>query len=249
MTRAVIIDDEIRSRETLREMLKLYCAEVEVVGEGEDVKSGVKAIRSLNPGLVFLDIKMPDGSGFDLLRQLLPIDFKLIFITAYEEYAIKAFKFNAIDYITKPVDPDELKTAVSKVSMSISTENINDSLKQMLNDYMKPMRAENKKMVLKTAEAIHIIDTDDIVRCESDSNYTRFYLNDGEKIMVSKSIKEFADVLEERKFFRVHHSHLINLNFLKRFKKDELICVLKDNTEVPVSFRKRNELLKILRNL
>ena len=249
MNRAVIIDYEIRSRETLREMLKLYCTEVEVVGEGEDVKSGVKAIRSLNPDLVFLDIKMPDGSGFDLLRQLLPIDFKLIFITAYEEYAIKAFKFNAIDYITKPVDPDELKTAVSKVSMSISTENINDSLKQMLNDYMKPMRAENKKVVLKTAEAIHIIDSDDIVRCESDSNYTRFYLNDGEVIMVSKSIKEFADFLEERNFFRVHNSHMINMNFLKRFKKDELFCVLKDNTEVPVSFRKRNELLKILKTL
>lgn len=249
MTRAVIIDDEIRSRETLREMLKLYCSEVEIVAEGEDVKSGLKAIRNHNPELVFLDIKMPDGSGFDLLRQLLPIDFKLIFITAYEEYAIKAFKFNAIDYITKPVDPDELKSAVSKVTMSISSENFDDRLKQMLNDYMKPMRADNKKVVLKTAEAIHVIDTDDIVRCESDSNYTRFYLNDGEKIIVSKSIKEYAEFLEGRNFFRVHHSHMINMNFLKRFKKDELFCVLKDNTEVPVSFRKRNELLKILKTL
>jgi two-component system LytT family response regulator len=192
---------------------------------------------------------MPDGSGFDLLRQLLPIDFKLIFITAYEEYAIKAFKFNAIDYITKPVDPDELKSAVSKVSKFINSDNLNDHLKQMLNDYIKPMRAENKKVILKTAEAIHVIDTDDIVRCESNSNYTMFYINDGDKIIVSKSIKEFVEFLEERNFFRVHHSHLINLNFLKRFKKDELFCVLKDNTEVPVSFRKRNELLKMLKTL
>ncbi|PKP49455.1 MAG: DNA-binding response regulator [Bacteroidetes bacterium HGW-Bacteroidetes-11] len=249
MTKAVIIDDEFRSRETLREMLKLYCSDVEVVAEGEDVKSGVKAIKTHNPDLVFLDIKMPDGSGFDLLRQLLPIDFKLIFITAYEEYAIKAFKFNAIDYITKPVDPDELKSAVSKVSKFINSDNLNDHLKQMLNDYIKPMRAENKKVILKTAEAIHVIDTDDIVRCESNSNYTMFYINDGDKIIVSKSIKEFVEFLEERNFFRVHHSHLINLNFLKRFKKDELFCVLKDNTEVPVSFRKRNELLKMLKTL
>jgi two-component system LytT family response regulator len=209
----------------------------------------VKAIKTHNPDLVFLDIKMPDGSGFDLLRQLLPIDFKLIFITAYEEYAIKAFKFNAIDYITKPVDPDELKSAVSKVSKFINSDNLNDHLKQMLNDYIKPMRAENKKVILKTAEAIHVIDTDDIVRCESNSNYTMFYINDGDKIIVSKSIKEFVEFLEERNFFRVHHSHLINLNFLKRFKKDELFCVLKDNTEVPVSFRKRNELLKMLKTL
>lgn len=249
MTKAVIIDDEFRSRETLREMLKLYCSDVEVVAEGEDVKSGVKAIKTHSPDLVFLDIKMPDGSGFDLLRQLLPIDFKLIFITAYEEYAIKAFKFNAIDYITKPVDPDELKSAVSKVSKFINSDNLNDHLKQMLNDYIKPMRAENKKVILKTAEAIHVIDTDDIVRCESNSNYTMFYINDGDKIIVSKSIKEFVEFLEERNFFRVHHSHLINLNFLKRFKKDELFCVLKDNTEVPVSFRKRNELLKMLKTL
>lgn len=249
MTKAVIIDDEFRSRETLREMLKLYCSDIEVVAEGEDVKSGVKAIRSHNPDLVFLDIKMPDGSGFDLLRQLLPIEFKLIFITAYEEYAIKAFKFNAIDYITKPVDPDELKSAVSKVSKFINSDNLNEHLKSMLNDYVKPIRAENKKVILKTAEAIYVIDTDDIVRCESNSNYTMFYINDGDKIMVSKSIKEFVDFLEERNFFRVHHSHLINLNFLKRFKKDELFCVLKDNTEVPVSFRKRNELLKMLKTL
>lgn len=249
MTRAVIIDDESRSRETLQEMLKLYCPSIEVVAEGMDVQSGVSVIRSHKPSLVFLDIKMPDGSGFDVLRQLMPINFKLIFITAYEEYAIKAFKFNAIDYITKPMDPDELQQAVEKATKTLDAENINGRLVQMLDDYSKPSTPENRKLVLKTAEAIHILNTDDIVRCESDSNYTIFIMKNDEKIMISKSIKEYADFLEDHDFFRVHQSHLINLNYLKRFKKDELVCILNDNTEVPVSFRKRNELLRILKSL
>ena len=249
MTRAIIIDDESRSRETLQEMLKLYCPKVEVVAEGMDVQSGMAAIRSHNPDLVFLDIKMPDGSGFDLLRQLMPVNFKVIFITAYEEYAIKAFKFNAVDYITKPVDPDELQQAVQKATLTLDAENINGRLKKMLDDYSKSNNNESRKLILKTAEAIHILDTDDIVRCESDSNYTNFIINNDEKIMISKSIKEFAEFLEEHNFFRVHQSHLINLDYLKRFKKDDLVCILKDNTEVPVSFRKRNELLRILKSL
>lgn len=249
MTKAIIIDDESRSRETLREMLKLYCPDVEVVSEGMDVQSGLSAIRTHNPDLVFLDIKMPDGSGFDLLRQLMPINFKLIFITAYEEYAIKAFKFNAVDYITKPVDPDELQQAVEKATRTLDAENINVRLKQMLDDYSKSGNSENRRLILKTSEAIHILDTEDIIRCESDSNYTIFTMSNQEKIMTSKSIKEYADFLEERNFFRVHQSHLINLDYLKRFKNDELICILKDNAEVPVSFRKKNELLRILKSL
>ena len=249
MTRAIIIDDESRSRETLQEMLKLYCPNVEVVSEGMDVQSGVAAIRSHKPDLVFLDIKMPDGSGFDVLRQLMPINFKLVFITAYEEYAIKAFKFNAVDYITKPVDPDELQQAVEKATKTLDAENINGRLKQMLDDYSKPNTSENRKLILKTSEAIHILDTEDIVRCESDSNYTIFIMKNEEKIMLSKSIQEYADFLEDHDFFRVHQSHLINLNYLKRFKKDDLVCILKDNTEVSVSFRKRNELLRILKSL
>ncbi|MDY0101662.1 MAG: LytTR family DNA-binding domain-containing protein [Lentimicrobium sp.] len=249
MTRAVIIDDESRSREALREMLRLYCPMIDVVAEGVDVQSGVKAIRASSPDLVFLDIKMPDGSGFDVLRQLMPINFKLVFITAYEEYAIKAFKFNAVDYITKPVDPDELQQAVEKATKVLDNENLNGRLRQMLDDYSRPVAPENRKLVLKTSEAIHILDTNDIVRCEADGNYTTFIMNDQEKILVARPVKEFMDFLEEHNFFRVHQSHLINLNFLKRFKKDELICVLKDNAEVPVSFRKRNELLRILKSL
>jgi len=246
MIRTVIVDDEVRSREAMREMLKLYCTGVEVVGEGEDVQSALEVILQQSPDLVLLDIKMPDGTGFDLIRKLMPVSFKVIFVTAYEEYAMQAFRYNAIDYLSKPIDPIELQNAIDKVTNTIESVNINDRLKQLLNGYMKPQIAENRRLVLKTADTIHIVDIDTIVRCESDRNYTIFYLDDREKILISKSLKEFSDTLEAHDFFRVHHSHLINLKYLAKFKRDELMCVLKDNTEIPVATRKRYELLKIL---
>lgn len=249
MTKAVIIDDEIRSRDTLSEMLRLYYPDIQIVGMGEDVQSGVRAIRTLTPDLVFLDIKMPDGSGFDLLRKMIPVSFKIIFVTAYEEYAIKAFKFNAIDYLTKPIDPDELKLAVEKATKVLSAENLNERLTQLLDDYQNPGHKQSRKVILRTSDAIDILETDNIIRCESDGNYTLFFTNDNEKIMVSSTIKDFVEFLEECNFFRVHQSHLINLNYLKRFKKEELICVLKDNTEVPVSYRKKADLLKKIKTL
>lgn len=249
MIRTVIIDDEARSRETIREMIRLYCANTQVVAEAEDVRSGISAIRTHKPDLVILDIKMPDGSGFDLLRQIMPVDFRVIFVTAFEEYAIKAFKFNAVDYITKPVDPIELQVAIDRVSKIIETGNINNQLQKMLDGIGKPASQDNKKIILKTADIIHVLEFDDILRCESDRNYTVFILENGERIMVSKSIKEFEEFLEENNFCRIHQSHIINLTHLRKFKKDELICILKDNSEIPVAYRKRDDLLKVLRNL
>jgi len=249
MIRTIIIDDESRSRETLREMLRLYCKGIEIVAEAESIKSGAEAIARHNPDLLLLDIKMPDGTGFDLLRTIMPISFRIIFVTAYEEYAIKAFRYNALDYLTKPIDPAELQSAIEKATATIENENINERLKKLLLDYMKPQPAENRRLVLKTAETIHIVDIDKIIRCESARNYTVFYMENKEKILISKSIKEFSDTLESHDFYRVHHSHLINLKYLVKFKRDELMCVLSDNTEIPVATRKRDELLKVLRTL
>jgi two-component system LytT family response regulator len=249
MIRTIIIDDESRSRETLREMLRLYCKGIEVVAEADSIKSGTEAIARHIPDLVLLDIKMPDGTGFDLLRTIMPISFRIIFVTAYEEYAIKAFRYNALDYLTKPIDPAELQSAIDKATATIENENINERLKKLLLDYMKPQPAENRRLVLKTAETIHIVDIDKIIRCESARNYTVFYMENKEKILISKSIKEFSDTLESHDFHRVHHSHLINLKYLVKFKRDELMCVLSDNTEIPVATRKRDELLKVLRTL
>jgi two-component system LytT family response regulator len=249
MISAVIIDDEARSRETIREMLRLYCNGIEVVAEAQDVKSGIEAIKRHNPQLVLLDIRMPDGSGFDLLRQIMPVSFRIIFVTAYEEYAIKAFRFNALDYLTKPIEPAELQNAIEKASTIIENEDLNERLKKLLNDYMKFQVPENRKIILKTSETIHIVDIDNIVRCESDRNYTVFHLEDKTKILMSKTIKDYSDILELHSFYRVHHSHLINLRFLVKFKREELMCVLKDETEIPVSTRRRDELLRVLRTL
>jgi two-component system, LytTR family, response regulator len=249
MISTVIIDDEIAAREGIREMLKLFCTGVKVVGEGADVESGIEAIKRHNPQLVLLDIKMPDGSGFDLIRRLMPVKFRIIFISAYEEYAFKAFKVNALDYLTKPIDAAELQNAIDKATSVIENEDINERLKKMLSDYIKFQVPENRKIILKTSETIHVVDIDTIVRCESDRNYTAFHLEDKTKILMSKTIKDYSDLLEQHNFYRVHHSHLINLKYLVKFKRDELMCVLKDTTEIPVSTRKRDELLRMLRTL
>lgn len=249
MIRAVIIDDESKSRETIREILRLYCTGIEIVAEGDNVASGIEAIKKHKPDLVMLDIKMPDGTGFDLLRKVMPVSFHLIFITAFEEFAIKAFKYNTIDYLTKPIDPIELKEAIEKASITIGKDNINERLFRLLDDYMKPSPIDNRKIILKTADTIHVVDLDNIIRCESDRNYTAFYIVDEEKILISKSIKVFSEYLEGLNFFRIHASHLINLKYLKKFKKEDLVCILSDGSVIPVSYRKRDDLLKLLKTI
>ncbi len=248
MTKVVIIDDEVNARDSLKQLLNLYCPDVTVVGDADSVASGIECILSNNPDLVFLDIKMPDGTGFDLLSRIKKINFKIIFVTAYEEFALKAFKFNAIDYLTKPLEPEELVNAVSKGSTHSNDESVNESIKLLIENISKPS-VPHKKIVLKTLNTIHVVEIDHIIRCESDRNYTAFHLVDQEHILISRSMREFEEMLEGYGFFRVHNSHLINLNFVSSFKKDELILVLKDNTTIPVAYRKRDELLSIIRSL
>lgn len=249
MIRAIIIDDEINSRDSISQTLKLYCPEVHVVAHGEGVESGIEAINLHSPDLVFLDIKMQDGTGFDLLKKITNIQFKVIFITAYEEYAIKAFKFNAIDYLTKPVDPEELKNSIEKVMSALGSDTFSDRFKYLLESMAKGSNSANRKIVLRTSSTVHVVEIDNIIRCESDRNYTTFYLDDGDKILISKSMREFEDMLDGHDFFRVHNSHLINLNFIKKFLKDDLIVVLKDNSNISVAYRKRDELLRALKAL
>lgn len=249
MVKAVIVDDEVNSRETLRGMLRIYCPEILVVAEAEGVKSALQCVEQLKPDLVFLDIKMPDGSGFDFLQKASPIDFRVIFVTAYEEYAIKAFKFNAVDYITKPVDADELQDAVKKAMELYNSHNVNNSIRMLLENMGKPAAQQNKKIVLRTSNTVYVIEIEHIIRCESDRNYTVFHLIGKEKILISRSMKDFEDILEGHGFHRVHNSHLINFNYVKKFMKDDLILVLTDNTNIPVAYRKRDELLQIIQTL
>jgi len=249
MLRAVIIDDEAPMRQTLETMLKTACPNVKLAAMADGVRTGVEAIRRNHPDLVFLDIKMGDGTGFDLLKLLEPIDFKVIFITAYDQYAVKAFKFSALEYLLKPVDEDELAEAVTKARKLIAQE-LQIQL-DTLEDNMAPGDKMGKKIVLRTFESVHLVNTRDIIYCEStESSYTEFYLVNREKILVSNRLKEYEELLGEFGFFRVHKSYLINLRHISRFdKKEGGIVILTGNFRVPVASRKREQLMELFDRL
>lgn len=251
MIRCAIIDDESKARETLYEMLKLYCSNVEVIGEAKDVTSGYELINRTEPELVLLDIKMPDGSGFDLLNMFDEINFKVIFITAHEEYAIKAFKFSALDYLLKPIDPTELEEAIEKIEDAADSADFTDKqFSTFKENYYQQAPLEDKKIILKTQENIYVIDLKDVVRCKSEKNYTYFYFNNREKIVVSKTLKDYEEMLGDFGFMRVHRSHLINLKYIDRFEKmDGGMIIMSDGSKVEVSHRKKDQLLSYIMGL
>ncbi|HBF89216.1 MAG TPA: DNA-binding response regulator [Bacteroidales bacterium] len=242
MIRAIIIDDEKAGRETLKNFISKYCDGINVVAEGESVKSGIKVILEHSPDLVFLDIQMHDGTGFDLLEMLPQINFKLIFVTSHDQFAIRAFKYSAIDYLLKPVDPDQLLAAIKR----ILDKNVIFEIQKKL-DVLLSNKIEIKKIALSTFDGIRFIKIEDIIRCESDNNYTMFFLKNKEKILVSKTLKDFETMLSELSFFRVHKSHLINIQYISRFVPDDGgYLIMEDNSKIEVSRRKKDGLLSIL---
>lgn len=245
--KTVIIDDEKLARAAIRDMIEIYCPDLELIGEGIDVLSGLELIKKQKPDLVFLDIKMPDGTGFDLLNRINNKHFALIFLTAFDEYAVQAFKFSAVDYLLKPIDPDELTLAIDRVKDNLQHEqNRLESLLANLDEIKK----ESKKIVLKTAESIFLVSIQDIVRCEASGNYTKFYLQNQKPVLVSHTLKEYDDLLQGYKFFRVHQSHLVNLEHIVRIDKaDGGVLILSDNQNCPISTRKKDALIKALAKL
>lgn len=241
MFKAVIIDDIPEAIEVLTADVNEYCQNIDIVGSANGVVSGAKLIKTLQPDLVFLDIQMPDGSGFDLLEILDNTNFKLIFTTASDEFAIKAFKFSAIDYLLKPIDPDDLVQAVQKLDAQIAPA---DRLQLLKTNLDTP-----KKLALNTVDKIHIVDISTIVRLESNINYTQFYFTDGKKLLVTKTLKEFDKLLSDHDFIRVHQSHLIAQNQIKAFLKQNGEIQLKDDTKIPVSTRKKASLMTMISNL
>ncbi|WP_027419773.1 LytR/AlgR family response regulator transcription factor [Crocinitomix catalasitica] len=238
MIKAVIIDDIAEARTVLKKDLNNYCQEIEVIGEAESVVSGAKLLKELKPDLLFLDIQMPDGSGFDLLDIVTDQNFKLIFTTASDQYAVKAFRFSAVDYLLKPIDPDELMAAVKRVSSQNSPTDRIGLLKENLD--------QPKRLALNTLEKIHIVEISEVLRCESSVNYTTFYFVDGTKLLVTKTLKEFDNLLTDHGFLRVHQSHLINTKFIKEFSKSSGDIILKNGTKVPVSTRKKQVLMEMI---
>lgn len=245
--RVLIIDDEEKSRQWLTENIAKHCPTIVVVGFADCVDEGLNLIKIHKPELIFLDVEMPDGSGFDLLKQINPADFKIIFITAHAEFAVKAFKFSAIDYLLKPVNPNELVAAVERASHYKKEHNnlkYQAFLTNIFGGEMPP-----RKMVVKTFDSFHIVNVQDITRCEGDNNYTTLFFNDGKKIVVSKTLKEFEGLLSENGFFRIHKSHLINLHFMVSCQKSKNgNVVMKDQTTLPLSPHKKQQLLEILNN-
>jgi two-component system, LytTR family, response regulator len=245
--KAVIIDDEKRTRELIAKLIDSFDLNIEAYPIGENVESGFKAIEEIKPQLVFLDIQMPDGTGFDLLKMIPNKNFEVIFITAHEEFAIKAIKFSALDYILKPIDPEELRKSVEKAIESIDHKK-EETQFEALSQNMQP--SQKRRLVLKTQESVFVVDLDKIIRCEADRNYTSFYLVDQKKILVSKTLKDYETLLSGHNFLRVQQSHLINLDFVDRYDKGHGgSVVMKDGSEVPISPNKRDIFFKILENL
>lgn len=229
-------------------MLEEECPNVVIVGTADSVKSGLEAIEKHHPDLVLLDIKMADGTGFDLLQKARPVNFRVIFITAFEEYAIQAFRFSAIDYLLKPVNSMDLAEAISKAVSSFG-QDFALQLKA-LEENLASKELSEKKIILKTNDSIWLIKTREISYCEADMGYTKFYLLNGKTIMVSGNLAEYDEMLREMGFFRAHKSFLVNLSDITRFEKgDGGFLVMSNNDRVPVASRKRDELLEIFQNL
>jgi two-component system, LytTR family, response regulator len=249
MIRAIVIDDEKTSRETIKGLLKRNCPNIDLVGEADGFHSGLLKIASLHPDVIFLDIQMPDGSGFKLLEEVGNIDFDVIFTTAHDQFAIKAIKYSALDYLLKPINPEELTNAVEKLAVKLSKGKDNTSLNFLL-DAVRSPAAGFKKIVLAEIDGFQIVDVDNIIRCEADGNYTNFYLKDNRKIVVSKILKEYEEMLSEFRFIRPHKSHLINLNFVKSVLKiDGFTLEMIDGSHIPISRRKRDQIMEMLSHL
>lgn len=247
MIKAIIIDDIEQARITLKKDLQTYASEVEVIGEANGVVEGAKLLKSTKPDLLFLDIQMQDGSGFDLLDILKDINFKIIFITASDAHAIKAFRYAAIDYLMKPVDPDELVSALKK----FREHGVNENEKyKLLNESLKNSSKPHQRLALHTQDKIHIVNISDIIRCESNVNYTEFHFVNAKKMLVTKTLKDFDELLSDQGFYRVHQSHLVNTKYIREFVKgDGGYLLMTDGSNIPVSTRKRPEVIKMLEEL
>ncbi len=241
---ALVVDDIPQARQTLIKDLAAYCENINVVAEANGVVEAVKYLNKHQVDIVFLDIQMEDGSGFDILDMLPEINFHIIFITANDGYALRAFKYSAVDYLLKPVDPDELVKAVAKAGKRTAEAHLKY---QLLRQNTKSDAHEI--LALNSQDKIQLVKIEDIVRCQSEDNYTYFFMADGKKIVVSKTLKEYDELLQEHKFLRVHHSHLVNAKRIVEFRKNEDMLLLSDSSMVPVSSRKKQDVIKSLEQL
>jgi two-component system LytT family response regulator len=242
--KAILIDDEKNALEILEWIIKKNCPDVEIIAMCDSPLDGLEKIRSTRPDLIFLDIEMPQLNGFDLLDRLGKHESDVIFTTAYNQFAIKAFKACALDYLLKPIDPEDLKAAVQKAKdkkSKVSVEQLD-----ILLSYMKPEKPKSKRIALTTTDHLIFIETEKIVYCESDSNYTIVFLSTGEKVIVSKTLKDVEEILEGSDFFRIHASYLINMKHVTKFTRgDGGYVVMSNNQHITVSRKKKDEFFEM----
>jgi two-component system LytT family response regulator len=244
MLRTIIIDDEKKNRIVLQKMLEQHCQkEIEIVALCENALLGKDAIETYKPDLIFLDVEMPKQNGFEMLQSLKSLDFSVVFVTAHDHYAIKAIKFSALDFLLKPIDAKELKLAVEKAERNSQKAKSNEQFHILFHS----LNSTHKKIALPTRNGLVVVNVSEILRCEAESNYTRIFLTNQELFLASKTLKDFEQLLEECNFVRIHQSHLVNFEHIKKYNKgDGGSVILTDGTEVEVSRRQKEVLLRKL---
>ena len=249
MIKAIVIDDEKNALEVLEMQLQQYCKEVLIVAKCNSGEAGINAIKEHQPDLVFLDIEMPHINGFDVLQATKQYDYKIIFTTAYDQFAIKAFKFSAIDYLLKPIDILDLQNAVEKVKKETEKFSLEDKVKLLVEQYQQAP-INRKKVALPIGNMLEFFDVDEILRVESDSNYSHIFLTNQKKITLSKTLKDVEENIKGAPFFRVHQSHLINTNLVdKAVKGENAYVVMKDGTTITISRNRKEEFFELFRKI
>jgi two-component system, LytTR family, response regulator len=244
MLNCVIVDDEAKNIRVLKAMLEEFCSDVAILGEAADAEEAERIIEAVSPDLVMLDIEMPYGNAFDLLDRLMPVEFEVIFITAFNEYSLKAFRYSALDYLLKPVKIEELRSAIQRASERLRHKQSNERLNNLLAN-LKQTDPATHKLALPDKEGLIFVPIDMIIRCEASKGYTFLHLKDGSKHLSSKNIKEYEELLPPSVFLRIHNSHIINLQCVKRYKKGRGGEVeMEDHALIELATRRKNEFLK-----
>jgi two-component system, LytTR family, response regulator len=241
--RTILVDDEPKNNRILHKLLTDYCQDVKIIGTAGDANEAFQIVNELKPDLVFLDIEMPNGNAFDLLDRLMPVNFEIIFITAFESYSLKAFKYSALDYLLKPVSIEDLEAAVQKAKKNAQTRNINLQVKSLLQN-INVASGGLQKIAVHTIDGLEFLKVEDIVRLEAKGSYTDFYLQNKTVVVASRSIKDYEDILSEDIFLRIHNSHIVNLNYIKKYHKGRGgYIVLEDGKNIEVATRRKHDFL------
>lgn len=246
MLTAIIIDDETNSRNALRQKITKHCNNVMIIADCENGEEGIEKIETQKPDIIFLDIEMPRMNGFTMLQQIKNKNFEVIFITAYDHYAIKAIKFSALDYLLKPVEVEDLKAAVEKVTQKRKQMDGNKRVELLIQNFLEEKTA-HQRIAISSMEGLQFVTTNDIIYLEANSNYTSFYLADNRKITATKTLKDFEEILPASMFIRIHHSYLINKNGIEKYIKGEGgQVVMKNGVTLDVARRKKEEFMKAI---